>query len=93
MPVSPHNREDTLIYCNEIDSKHFVVVATRTNLQAPCNAEIVLMDGTFKSCQNTFMLFYILIAFTRAFVTQCLRAFICIRVCVVLLQIQIRIQI
>jgi len=37
-----------LMYCDD-DYKHFVVFATRTNLETWCNAEIALMDGTFKS--------------------------------------------
>jgi len=46
------------MYCDEIDSKYFVVFVTRTNLETLCNAEIVLMDGTFKSCPKHFYHLY-----------------------------------
>ena len=52
MPISTSRREDMLCYINELTiNKPFVMFTTRTNLNALCAPETVLMDSrpTFKS--------------------------------------------
>jgi len=59
MPLSTHKKEDFLMFCAETNTNNdMVVFATCTNLRTLAACDIVLMDGTFKSCPRFFMQLY-----------------------------------
>jgi len=65
MALSTHRKEDFLMLCEENNGKGFVIFTTELNLQTLCSADIVLMDGTFKSCPKQFYRLYIILAYVN----------------------------
>ena len=61
-PLSTHRKEDFLMLCEENNGKGFVIFSTELNLETLCSADIVLRDGTFKSCPKQFYQLYTILA-------------------------------
>jgi len=54
-----HKKEDFLMFCEETNSNNgMVLFSTSTNLRTLAACDIVLMEGTFKSCPRFFMQLY-----------------------------------
>ena len=68
MPLSTHKKEDFLMFCAETNTNNdMVVFATCTNLRTLAACDIVLMDGTFKSCPRFFMQLYTIFGYANHF--------------------------
>ena len=66
MPISTHKGEDFLMYCEEFNNNDgMVIFTTSTNLRTLVACNVVLMDGTFKSCPRYFVQVYTIFAYAN----------------------------